>query len=444
MIGRVEIVITPSGREQVYVRGRGRMVKVRDEQASYEVGSPTLRETRELVARSKAQARKYLDDAPELIFRQSQQDSEIKISGSMSFHVYDQHGRHLRHETFDDSVSHQALGKSRYNPYNVSIKLHSGEIITVDLQDLADDVGISGLNLAGLPTINVDYHPSPSPEEVVQSFQRSPLGTFEIFPIAQDPWETEIYQFADQHPRYRNTPENRHPGLDMFAPAGTEVIAPREGEVIAIYIPSRTDFEYDAYGTGVEMLDDGEGIIIDPRQLYPDIPAGHTQTRKNIVSGMLTPDAEDAHIVIRFDNIFSVLAHLDPSSIRVGTHVEAGQIIAKIGGNHLHLETRVIGEPALEIDRHTGDFIPRDPDFPLKLNKPLIVVDPKLYFTPEMASAVDHGIALRNRNVKLRGIGEERNDPEDPPVLMMNLEPEVVYRHTDKWWLQKTIAILWG
>ncbi len=69
------IVITPSGREQVYVRGRDRMVKVRDEKASYEVGSPTLDEALWLHAESQAQARKYEADSPELIFRQS--DPEV-------------------------------------------------------------------------------------------------------------------------------------------------------------------------------------------------------------------------------------------------------------------------------------------------------------------------------------------------------------------------------
>ena len=44
------IVITPSGREQVFVRGRGRMVLVRDERASYEMISTTREEAIELAA----------------------------------------------------------------------------------------------------------------------------------------------------------------------------------------------------------------------------------------------------------------------------------------------------------------------------------------------------------------------------------------------------------
>ena len=404
------IVITRDGREQVYIRGRGRMVLVRDEQASYEVGSPTLDETIELAMKSAKQVAAYLDDSPELVFLQDQQGLDVELSGSMSY-VYDQRGRHLIHDSFDDSVTHQVLGKSQYNPYIVSIKLHIGEVITVDLQNLDDDVSISGLDLADLPTINADHYPSPTAEEVLRSFQKSPLGTWETFPIAQDPWETEIYQFADRHPRYTNTPENRHPGLDMFAPAGTEVIAPSEGEVIAIYIPSGTDFEYDAYG---EIPDDGKGIMIDPRQLYPDIPAGHTQTRKNIVSGMLTPDAEGAYIVIRFDNTFAVFAHLDPSSIQVGMHVKAGQVIGRIGGDHLHLETRIHGANPVYIDSETGDYIRNpDPQNEDDFAKPLVAVNPIWYFNERMTNAINYGLELRDKNVWQRGGNEQYNASTD-------------------------------
>ena len=66
------IVITRNGREQVYIRGRGRMVLVRDETASYEVGSPTLDETIELAMKSAKQAAVYLADPPELIFLQEE------------------------------------------------------------------------------------------------------------------------------------------------------------------------------------------------------------------------------------------------------------------------------------------------------------------------------------------------------------------------------------
>ena len=65
------IVITSQGQEFVYIRGKYGMVKVRDEKASYEVGPVNPEETEELSIKSDAQARAFLDDAPELIFLQS-------------------------------------------------------------------------------------------------------------------------------------------------------------------------------------------------------------------------------------------------------------------------------------------------------------------------------------------------------------------------------------
>ena len=69
------IVITRTGREQVYIRGRDRMVLVRDGKASYAVGPATREEALYLLAESQAQAAAYLNDSPELIFRQS--DPEV-------------------------------------------------------------------------------------------------------------------------------------------------------------------------------------------------------------------------------------------------------------------------------------------------------------------------------------------------------------------------------
>ena len=66
------IVITPQGQEYVYIRGRYGMVEVRDDKASYKVGSPTLDETIALAKRSAEQAAEYRDDPPELVFRQEE------------------------------------------------------------------------------------------------------------------------------------------------------------------------------------------------------------------------------------------------------------------------------------------------------------------------------------------------------------------------------------
>ena len=66
------IVITPRGQEFVYIRGKYGMVKVRDEQASYEVGQENREETKKLRIRSEAQAWAFQVDTPELIFLQEE------------------------------------------------------------------------------------------------------------------------------------------------------------------------------------------------------------------------------------------------------------------------------------------------------------------------------------------------------------------------------------
>ena len=145
---------------------------------------------------------------------------------------------------------------------------------------------------------------------------------------------------------------------------------------------------------------------------------------------------------MRTGNTYFIYAHLEPSSIRVGTHVEAGQVIGRIEGNHLHFEARTHGANLVEIGRHTGDYMPEDPNAPLKLDKPLLVVDPKLYFNPEMASAIDHGIAQRDRYVDARGISEEGYQQKDADVRMIDLGSRAVYREIN--WLDTTDARLWG
>ena len=80
------IVITPQGREFVYIRGRRGMVKVRDEKASYEVGPVNPAETAELRARSEEQAAAFQHDAPELIFLQDESEFRkdlIELGGTL-------------------------------------------------------------------------------------------------------------------------------------------------------------------------------------------------------------------------------------------------------------------------------------------------------------------------------------------------------------------------
>ena len=160
----------------------------------------------------------YREDPPELVFRQSQQGLEIEVSGTLSFYEIDAPSRsigELVHATFENSDTLVVLAKSRWDPYIVWMKRGNGDIISVNLQDQGDDVSISGLSLIDLPTIDAEFLPDPTAEEVVQSFQESPIGTIRTFPIAQDPMTTEIIQFGVRNTRYRTIPDFRHPGTDF-------------------------------------------------------------------------------------------------------------------------------------------------------------------------------------------------------------------------------------
>ena len=376
------------------------------------------------------QAREDQLNPPEYVFLQDVADQMIEVSGTMSFYDVDGLSRgigELLHATFENSVRLEVLGKAWWNPYIVWMKLDIGDKIMVDLQNQPDDVSISGLNLMDLPSINVELRPNPTVEDVVTSFQRSPIatentfGTVNTFPIAQDPAETEIIQLAVRNPdAHPSMTDFRHPGLDFFAPAGTEVISVTSGEIVGIYIPSKTDFEYDAYGTEVENLE-GRGMMLDPRQLYSDSPAGHTEVRRTIASGWLAEGGEGAYIIVRTGNTYFLYAHLDPSSIQVGTHVQEGQTIGRIGqsedgpqGEHLHFETRIHVSGTLDIDGQTGDYIDAG-------DKPLIFVNPALYFTEELVSAFNYGLELRNKKADERGRFEQRNVPS-PDAFAQNTQ----------------------
>ena len=170
--------------------------------------------------------------------------------------------------------------------------------------------------------------------------------------------------------------------------------------VIGIYIPNKTDFEYDAYGTEVEELEVG-GIVIDPRQLYSDSPAGNTEIRSRIASGWLAGDGEGAYVIVRTENTYFLYAHLDPSSIRVGMRVLEGQTIGRIADEHLHFETRIHGAQTVEIDSETGDYE--------EVDKPLLAVNSIWYFNEEMQAKINEGLVRRNTEVTRRGMNEQYN-----------------------------------
>ncbi len=64
------MAVTPKGYEYICIRGVNGMVRLRDEEASYEVGPATLDETIALAIESAKQAAAYQGDPPELIFLQ--------------------------------------------------------------------------------------------------------------------------------------------------------------------------------------------------------------------------------------------------------------------------------------------------------------------------------------------------------------------------------------
>ena len=132
------IVITPSGREQVYIRGRGRMVLVRDEQANYEVGSPTLDETIELTMKSAKQAAAYLDDPAEYVFLQKEQFVELRVNGDLR--LYENEEAVLRGDVSAvrtqsaESWGYMVQDQSSSHPYAVEIVSPGGMRYWIDIR----------------------------------------------------------------------------------------------------------------------------------------------------------------------------------------------------------------------------------------------------------------------------------------------------------------------
>ena len=192
----------------------------------------------------------------------------------------------------------------------------------------------------------------------------------DIFPIAQSDI-TGVLQYGlpktgpPNCDNYGSLPECAHPGIDYFAPAGTEVRAVTSGEVIGIYVPSKVDYSH-VYGDG-RTSDFNEGNVFDPRN-----PAANT--RKVFSDGWLTEDSDRAYVIVRSGNAYFLYSHLDPDSIQVGTHVMKGQAIGAVGtdvipGNdHLHFEVRTHGQNPPVLD-DTGEYVDQ-------FAKPLIGVNP--------------------------------------------------------------------
>ena len=149
------IVITRSGREQVYIRGRDRMVLVRDEKASYEVGSPTLGETIALAKKSAEQAAAFRDDPPEHVFLQEEQF--VVLRGNGNLRVYEDAEAVLRGD--DDasnvwslstySLGFRVLDQNPSRPYLVKIDV-AGNGYWIDVRDAAVELEFHRVDFASM------------------------------------------------------------------------------------------------------------------------------------------------------------------------------------------------------------------------------------------------------------------------------------------------------
>ena len=190
--------------------------------------------------------------------------------------------------------------------------------------------------------------------------------TVDFLPIAVDEI-TGVLEFgAANCDNYNSLPKCAHPGIDYFAPAGTDVRAVTSGEIVAVYVPAENDYS-DVYGDG-RKSEFNEGSIYDPRDPKAD-------TRKIFADGWLTEHSDRAYVIVRSGNAYFLYAHLDPKSIQVGTHVVEGQTIGTVGidaeilGNdHLHFEVRTYGGRLPDLD-DTGEYV--DP-----FDRPQIGINP--------------------------------------------------------------------
>lgn len=415
------VLVTPSGLQYHYRRYGNEMKLVEVIHNPDYVALPSAQEDEESRAAYEAQALAEAVDPADYVFHEDEPPVEIQFEGSLKASTLHEQVVLDQNETFqfNRQTKFEVLGRSHFNFYVVLVETEFGNQLWLDLRDNPEFMALDA-DIANLEIAEESNQPFPTSEEVKRSFAMNPLGQVDIFPVAQDPRETEIIQLAVRNPTlYPTMVDYRHPGIDFFAPAGTDVISLTSGEVVGIYIPGQTDFDYDTYGSEVESLENS-GMVLDPRQLALDGSVENTHIRRRIASGWLAEGGEGAYIIVRTGNTYFLYAHLDPSSIEVGTHVMEGQTIGSIGkskegpaGEHLHLETRIHVTGTVDLDGTTGDYSD-------SRDKPLIIVNPARYFTGDLVNAINRGLALRNRNVQQRGRFEQGN--ASPDALNQNTQ----------------------
>ncbi len=377
------IVITPSGREQVYVRGRDRMVKVRDEKASYEVGSPTLDETVALAIKSAEQKVAYLDDSPELVFLQEDPGLQIKVEGMVQFANSEDavvlNEGNSGSDVFEGSQWINVLGKSRLNPFVVLIEYAGGSQSWIDLKEYDATYQIHGAeNLAGIP------YADESAANTMNPYIRTAMGVADLLPIAQqDITERGVIGFGATGNKAWERTGDYHSGVDIFAPAGTEVSALTDGEVIAIFVPEDVNYD-DIYGPAKASYvaeKEPEGKIYDPQTVS-------MSARQSFADNWILEGNNRAYIIVRSGNAYIVYGHLDPDSIQVGTHVITGQTIGAVGkderddNDHLHLELKTHGQTAVLLDENE-EYLAKSKD-----HRPQFFLNPLYLYTEESRNSI--------------------------------------------------------
>ena len=301
------IVITPQGQEFVYVRGRFGMVKVRDEKASYEVGPATLRETRALVARSKAQSRVFLADLPELIFRQDDPGIQIRVTGEVQFAdseaavVMNEVGSYDK-DRFEESLFN-VVGISRLKPYAVLVEDEKGKQFWIDLNEYGDTTFeiIGADNLAGIP------YAKESGAVLDNPYRQILEGTIDSLPIEEEHIIRVIPFGATGNPDWHST-DGYHIGFDIITPHGTEVQAQFSGEVLGISVPADVDLG-DIYGEPYSSVK----RTSDPRMPEPEVSVYDTRNesvrgRQNYIDDWLFERSGGGYIVVRGGN-FMLFTH---------------------------------------------------------------------------------------------------------------------------------------
>jgi len=148
------MVVTPQGYEYVYVRGARGMIRIRAEEASYEVAPGTAEEHALLEARSWAQARMDRLNPPEWMMLQEEQYVAVHVKGNLN--LYGNEEAVLRSEAIPDwsfsfdETRLRVLDQSHSDPYAVKIEFGGSEF-WIDLRDSDAELEFRRVDLASSP-----------------------------------------------------------------------------------------------------------------------------------------------------------------------------------------------------------------------------------------------------------------------------------------------------